>query len=412
MAQPGPWGCHHESCRSGRRAGGRLVAPQGEEGRAAGAGRALDEGSRPGDRGGRRGPGGADRARRRGRPRGRQPEAGGLPLALARPGRPGDAPRPAPPDRERQPSGTPDAVRTGHRPQARPLVRRPAERPPGAAPRRRQGRDRRHPHLYRTLRTDVRRPDARRGPGLRRAGRPPGQPLYRPEHRGDADDRRGRRLPRRRGRRAGQRDRGRAASRRHPGVLGRRDRRGRQALPGRAPVHARPGADQRVAGPARHAGDPGDLRASWGDDAQPRHRVRHGGDRAAVADLRREARAAGEGLPQLGAQPAPDPHPGDRERLGGERRLLRQRGRDGGLHPRPPGRVLHRARRQPAVEPRARAARRPVRGRPVHRVDAPDGRRRQLLDGHPRAPRRVRRRPEHGQRREGPSPRERRPGWT
>ena len=75
---------------------------------------------------------------------------------------------------------------------------------------------------------------------------------------------------------------------------------------------------------------------------------------------------------------------------------------------RPPGRVLHRARRQLALEPRAVPARRPVRGRPVHRLHAADGRRRQLVDGHARAARRLRRRAEHGQRSARPPPPERR----
>ena len=47
---------------------------------------------------------------------GGQPEAGRLPVAFARPGRSGKAPRPAPPDLERQPAGTSDAVRARHRP--------------------------------------------------------------------------------------------------------------------------------------------------------------------------------------------------------------------------------------------------------------------------------------------------------
>ncbi len=188
----------------------------------------------------------------------------------------------------------------------------------------RKARDRRHSHLCRAVRADVRGPDARRGTGLCRAGRPPGQPLHRPEHRGHADHRRGDGFPRRGGRRAGQRNRGRAAARGHPGVLGRRRRHRGQPLRGRAFVHARPEADQRGANPDRHAGDPRNLRASRRDHAQSRHRFRHRGDRAAAADVRREARPARQDLPQLGPQPAPHPHPGDRERLGGKCRLLRE----------------------------------------------------------------------------------------
>ena len=48
-----------------------------------------------------------------------------------------------------------------------------------------------------------------------------------------------------------------------------------------------------------------------------------------------QARPERQDLPQLGPQPAPDTDPGHRERLGRERALLRQRGRHGGLYPRP-----------------------------------------------------------------------------
>ena len=82
----------------------------------------------------------------------------------------------------------------------------------------------------------------------------------------------------------------------------------------------------------------------------------------------------GKICPALGAQPAPDADPGDRDRLGRERALLRRRGRHGGLHRRAARRVLHRPRRLAALQPGLVPAGRPVRGRHVHRLHAADRR--------------------------------------
>ena len=111
--------------------------------------------------------------------------------------------------------------------------------------------------------------------------------------------------------------------------------------------------------------------------AESRHRLRHRRHRTAAADLRRKARAQGQDLPQLGAESAPDPDPGDREPAGsraciasaaksGMERYIAARpdvfftGRDGSLRS---NRVLCQLAGQYAR-------------RPVHRLDAADGRRR------------------------------------
>ena len=77
-------------------------------------------------------------------------------------------------------------------------------------------------------------------------------------------------------------------------------------------------------------------------------------------------------LPALGAQPAPGADPGDRGRLRRERAFLRLRAGHGGLHPRPARRLLHRPGRQHAVQPRVLPGGRPLRLRPVHRLDPAD----------------------------------------
>ena len=69
------------------------------------------------------------------------------------------------------------------------------------------------------------------------------------------------------------------------------------------------------------------------------------------------------------------------------------------LHPRPGRtRFLRRGRRQSAFQPRFLSTGRTVRRRPVHRLHAANGLRRQFINGDPRSLGRVRRRPEHGQR--------------
>ena len=145
------------------------------------------------------------------------------------------------------------------------------------------------------------------------------------------------------------------------------------------------------------------------------NRLNHGigFDTAAIElllpDLRRIARAQGQDLPPLGAQPASDADPGDRGGLGRERPLLRLRSRHGGLYPRPAGYLLHRPRRLDALQPRHVPGRRPLRLRHVHRLDPADRPRRQLLDRHPGPHRRLRRRAQHGRRRARPPPCQ--PAW-
>ena len=82
---------------------------------------------------------------------------------------------------------------------------------------------RRHPHLRRAVRADVHRPEPRRRAAVRAKADRDGNLLHRSQHRGHADDRRGRRVSRRRGDRTGRRDRRqrRAAASRHPRRLGR-----------------------------------------------------------------------------------------------------------------------------------------------------------------------------------------------
>ena len=73
----------------------------------------------------------------------------------------------------------------------------------------------------------------------------------------------------------------------------------------------------------------------------------------------RVARAEGQDLPALGAQPASGADPGDRGRLGRVGPFVRLRARHGGLRARAPRRVLHR-RPTAACAATARSARRPA----------------------------------------------------
>ena len=155
--------------------------------------------------------------------------------------------------------------------------------------------DRRDPHLSRTLRPHAGGPDAAGRARRRRQGRPQWQPLHRSEHRGHADHRRSRGIPRRHRRGAGQRDRRSPAPRRHSLRLGRFRGAEPKALSDRSALHARSRQDQER---ERADGDDGDrrgLRTLPGAAAQPRHRLCHGGDRTDPADLRRPARIEGQG---------------------------------------------------------------------------------------------------------------------
>ena len=76
--------------------------------------------------------------------------------------------------------------------------------------------------------------------------------------------------------------------------------RGRPAVLARAAVHARPGADQRSQMLMAMMAIRGIYERHGVDQPQPRHRLRHRGDRAAAADLRRIARPQGQDLPHTG----------------------------------------------------------------------------------------------------------------
>ena len=148
-----------------------------------------------------------DRPRRPRRPGRRQPEASRLPVALLRPGRPAKDPRPSPAHRHHQPARASRPVRTRHRPQvdfsfAGPQSLRVAQLLEDGQLE--IGSIHTYIELYARMFVDL---TPQRRPGLRRAGRPPGQSLHRPEHRGHAGHRRGGRVPARHRHRAGQRDR-------------------------------------------------------------------------------------------------------------------------------------------------------------------------------------------------------------
>ncbi len=196
----------------------------------------------------------------------------------------------------------------------------------------------------------------------------------------------------------------RPAARRHSRLVDRLRGPVRQAVLHRAALHARSAPHHADAGADGDDGDSRHLRAASGAVAQSRHRLQHGGDRADPADLRREARPQGQDLPPLDAEPASDADPGDRNRLGRERALLRRRTRHGSLRRATARCLLHGPRRFDALEPHDLPARRAIRGRPVHRLDPADGWRRQLVDGHARAAHRLRRRAEHGPRSARPPP--------
>ena len=104
---------------------------------------------------------------------------------------------------------------------------------------RRQDRARRGPHLSRTVRPLFYRSDAACRADRRGQRRSRRQSLYRPQHRGHADRRRGDRLQGRHRHRPGQRGRRQGAARRHPGRSRALRRRGGQAVLRRAAVHAR-----------------------------------------------------------------------------------------------------------------------------------------------------------------------------
>ena len=99
---------------------------------------------------------------------------------------------------------------------------------------------------------------------------------------------------------------------------------------------------------------------------------------------------------ELGAEPASDPDPGDRVGLGRADPLLRLRGRHGSLHRGAAGCLLHRCRRLVAVEPRLLPDGRPLRMRPVHRLDPADRPSGPFLHRHHEPRRGLRRRAEHG----------------
>ena len=162
--------------------------------------------------------------------------------------------------------------------------------------------------------------------------RPRRQSLHRTQHRGHADRRRGDRLQERRRHRPGERDRRQGSPRRHsrrPRAF-RRRRRTSPSTSSRCSRAIR--RHHRDANSDRDAGDQGHLRALWREAAQSWHRLQHRGDRAAAADLRRAARPQGQDRDALGAEPAPDPDPGDRVRLGRADPLLRLGSRHGRLH--------------------------------------------------------------------------------
>ena len=160
----------------------------------------------------------------------------------------------------------------------------------------------RGPYLSRAVRPLLHRPHAARRADRRRQRRPRGQPLHRPEHRGHADRRRGDRVQGRHRDRPGQRDRRQGAAGRHPG-----DRVHFIVKADKPffvePLFTRdPAADHRRPDPDRDAGDQGHLRALWRAAAQSRHRLQHRRDRAAAADLRREAGPEGQDRHPLRAE--------------------------------------------------------------------------------------------------------------
>jgi hypothetical protein len=95
--------------------------------------------------------------------------------------------------------------------------------------------------------------------------------------------------------------------------------------------------------------------------------------------------------------------------MGQKHSLLRRRARHGALHRRATGRFLHGTRRLAPFQSRVRADGRPLRDRPVHRIDLAARSRCEFVDGHARPDRRLRRGAEHGQRSPRPPARERLP---
>ena len=245
------------------------------------------------------------------------------------------------------PAGTSRPVRAEDRRKARPRLRRTAERPHRADGRGRQVQHRRHPHLRRAVRADVHRPDAPTSRCCARQGRPRRQPVHRSQHRGHADDRRGRRVSRRRGPRAGQRDRRQRQAARESTSPATGSTSWSQAD---RPFSLEPlfTRDPRQIGPVEILKAMIAIRGVY-----ERHqvtslnhgdRIRHGRNRIASAHLRRTTGPEGQDRQALGAEPAPDADPGDRIGLGRIDPQLRRRVGDGAVHRGPARRVLHRTR--------------------------------------------------------------------
>ncbi len=173
---------------------------------------------------------------------------------------------------------------------------------------------------------------------------------------------------------------------------------GRRAVPDRAALHARPSPHHRRSDPDGDDDHPRNLpRTPWRHLAQPRRRFL---TRPPSSSCSRRAgekpRTTRQDRRHWVLNPHPDAHPRHRERAG-ERLLLRRRG---GMNDctrvlAPTSSTGHDG--ELAIEPRTRAARRTIRRRPVHRLDASDGRRRETrLPRHARSASRASRGAEHG----------------
>ena len=238
---------------------------------------------------------------------------------------------------------------------------------------------RRDPHLRRALCADVRRPDSQRRARVRGAGRPAGEPVHRPEHGGHAEIA--------------------EAAAFSDGVVvvqvdevvDRRFRASTSRVIGstwscRPTSHftwSRCSRATRTTSATsrscrrcwRFAGSTSATRCS----VEPWRGLRDRRDRADPADLWRAARAAGQDLQAVDAQPAPDADSGDRVGMG---RVDPPFGGEAGMESTsPPAQTSSSPDgRQPAVEPGAVPARGPVRSRHVHRVLAPGRPRCELFD--------------------------------
>ncbi len=233
------------------------------------------------------------------------------------------------------------------------------------------------------------------------------QPVHRPQHRGHARHRRGHGVQRRHRDRAGQRG---GAT-----LLPRVD------IPAdwvdfvvaaptpqchRAAVHPRPGADQRNPGLMAMMAIKG-IYAEYGVQ-----RLNHGiGFDTAAIELLLPTYGESLGLKGKICQHwALNPHPALIPAIeAGWVESVHSFGSELGMEDyvaRALRRVLHRARRQHAQQPRVLPGGRPLRLRPVHRLDAADGPGRQQLHGHAGPHRRLRRGAQHGRRRARPAPRQ------